>query len=230
MNEAEPKRHWREALDAYRYPVTLSAYKFRHDHQGWFLQELGLGDRGETVEFEDQFRLQGPNALEPWFEVVFWKLASQPLIRNGTTQQIARNLKENTTAEELWCKCGRYIDCDALEAKTRFREFLDLFNLRTASIATVATFPAFVDPDRFPMVDTRIAKWVSHEMDKHNQADPSGALLTRPKVKKGVLKINDFEFMTSWIQWCRHTARKLSPMEDGFPWRARDVEVAIFRA
>ena len=229
MSQVDSKKRWREALDAFRYPVSLSAYRFRHDHEGWFELELGTGDREETVGFEDQFRRQASSALEPWFEVVFWKLASQPLIRYGTTQRIAKNLAENTTAEELWRECIRYVDCDASEAKTRFREFSDLFNLTTDSIATVATFAAFMDPDRFPMIDTRLAKWVSAEMDKHNHADPAGPQLVRPKLKdKGVLKMNDFPFMTSWIQWCRHTARKLSPMEDALRWRARDVEMAVF--
>jgi hypothetical protein len=81
------------------------------------------------------------------------------------------------------------------------------------------------------MVDTRIAKWVSVEMDKHNQTDPLGPQLIRPKLrKKGVLKMNDFEFMTSWIQWCRRTAEKLASTDDGLHWRARDVEMAVFRA
>jgi hypothetical protein len=133
--------------------------------------------------------------------------------------------------EELWRKCSQYVACDASEAKTRFREFVDLFGLsKPFSIATVATFPAFMDPDRFPMVDTRIAKWVSHEMDKHNLADPTGALLTHPTSKKGVLKMHDFDFMFSWTQWCRHTAQKLTLLEDGFRWRARDVEMAVFQA
>jgi len=51
---------------------------------------------------------------------------------------------------------------------------------------------------------------------KHNLADPTGALLMRPKPKKGALKMNDFDFMISWIQWCRHTAQKLTLLEDGF--------------
>ncbi len=231
MSRVESKNRWREALAAYRYPVSLSAYQFRSDHEGWFKQGLGAGDREETVRFEDRFRRQASSALEPWFEVVFWKLASQPLIKSGTTQRIATKLAENTTAEELWRKCNRYVDCDASEAETRFREFLDLFDLRTDSIATVATFPAFMDPERFPMVDTRIAKWVSHETDKHNQADPVGPQLIRPKLRdKGVLKMNDFEFMTHWVLWCRNTAHKLTLMQDGFNWRPRDVEMAVFRA
>jgi hypothetical protein len=105
MKQVASKDRWREALDAYRYPVSLPAYKFRHHHEGWFKQEFNAGDRDETVGFEYQFRRQASKALEPWFEVVFWKLGSQFQIRNGTTQRIAKNLAEHTTAEELWRRC-----------------------------------------------------------------------------------------------------------------------------
>jgi hypothetical protein len=70
-------------------------------------------------------------------------------------------------------------------------------------------------------------------MDKHNRADPTGVLLVRPRFlnnRNTVLKMNDFDFMTSWVQWCRHTAQKLTQREDGFRWRARDVEMAVFWA
>jgi hypothetical protein len=188
VTSAESKNRWREALDTYRYPVSLSAYKFRYDHEGWFKKELAAGDREETVGFEDQVRRQAPSALEAWYEVVFWKVASQPLIRNGTTQRIARNLAGKTAAEELWRKLSQYVDCDASEAKMRFREFIDLFDLQTDSIATVATFPAFMDPDRFPMIDTRIASWVSQEIDKHNGADPTGHPPDAPEAQEGRLE------------------------------------------
>jgi hypothetical protein len=183
MTPDESKNRWRESLDAYRYPVSLSGYKFRHDHEGWFKRELAAGDRGETVGFEDH-RRQAPIALEAWYEVVFWKLASQPLIRNGTTQRLAGK----TAAQELWRKCSQYVDCHASEAKMRFRKIIDLFDLQTDSIATVATFPAFMDPDRFPMVDTRIAKWVSHELDQTQPGRPDRRPTDAPEAQERCLK------------------------------------------
>ena len=38
--------------------------------------------------------------------------------------------------------------------------------------------------------------------------------------------MSDFDFMTQWVKWCQHTAEKLTKLTDGFPWRARDVEMA----
>jgi hypothetical protein len=137
---------------------SVRLYKFRVEHNGWFELALREGDRQETIGFEDYFRRHAPDQLEPWFEVIFWKLASQKMMRNGTTQRIARNLTENTTAADLWRKCEEYIRCDASKSKAQLIEFYSPFGLCTDSIATVATFPAFKDPDRFLMIDTRICE------------------------------------------------------------------------
>ena len=121
-----------------------------------------------------------------------------------------------------------------IRRRTRFEVLHRLFSLRSRSIATVATFPAFLDPDRFPMVDTRIAKWVGRTMDAHNRVDPLGPQLISAKsmnVKGAVLTMSDFDFMCAWTHWCRHAATKLTDRSSGgFVWRARDVEMAVFRA
>jgi hypothetical protein len=70
-------------------------------------------------------------------------------------------------------------------------------------------------------------------MGKHNQADPSIVPLVRPKFlgsSATVLKLNDFDFMTAWVLWCRQTAEKLTRRDGDFLWRARDVEMAVFWA
>jgi hypothetical protein len=226
---------WTDTLESYRYPVDLREYQFRDDHNGWFQRKLAAGDRQETVEFEGYFRRHAPCALEPWFEVVFWKLANQYRFRNRTTQRIVQHLTEKTTPGELWHKCSEYVHCASVsEANARFTEFSILFGLKTDSIATIATFPAFLDPARYPMVDNRVAKWVGAAMHEHNRIDPTGAQLVRPKIldrpNQTALKMDDFEFMASWVQWCRHTAKKLTRLTISFQWRARDVEMAVFRA
>lgn len=225
---------WKATLDDFRYRVDLREYRFRAEHEGWFEVAMITGGREETMAFEERFRRHAPCALEPWFEVIFWKLASQKQIRNGTSQRIARYLAENRTAGELWQRCGEYLQCGSdSDARTRFEAFLKLFGLATDSIAVVATFPAFMDPNRFPMVDTRIARWVGAVSETHNRADPSGVMLVRPRFLDStstVLKMNDFDFMRTWVRWCRHTADKLTRSERGHHWRARDVEMAVFRA
>ena len=231
----KPEAHeWKAVLDSYKYPVDLREYAFRTTHKGWFERTTGKGGREETIAFEEDFRRHAPDALEAWFEVVFWKLASQRQNRNRTTQAIADHLPKHTTAGELCRTCGEYVHSRSeSEARTRFEAFHALFGLRTDSIATVATLPAFMDPNRFAMVDTRIAKWVGVAMHDHNISDPSGVQLVRPKFldsKNTVLKMSDFDFMATWIRWCRYNAEKLTRLGNGFTWRARDVEMAVFCA
>jgi hypothetical protein len=225
---------WKAVLDAYSYPVDLREYRFRAGHQGWFERNTGNGRREATIAFEEIFRRHAPNALESWFEVVFWKLATQRLVRNGTTHRIEEHLSKHTTAGELWDTCIEYVQSRTeSEAQERFERFHKLFGMKTDSIATVATFPAFVDPERFVMVDTRIANWVGAEMHAHNINDPSGVQLVRPRFLDStntVLKMSDLDFMCTWAKWCRRTAEKLTLLTDGFTWRARDVEMAVFRA
>ena len=50
-----------------------------------------------------------------------------------------------------------------------------------------------------------------------------------PALKAGVLTESHWRFIESWITWCRFTARKLSQRTES-PWRARDVEMAVFTA
>lgn len=225
---------WRAALDRYSYPVNLREYQFRAEHPGWFERTTGSGSRDATIAFEDQFRREASYALEAWFEVVFWKLANYPQIRNGTTHAVVTYLSRHATASELWDRCCEYMESPtAPEARARFEVLLRIFGMKTPSIAVVATFPAFIDPGRFAMIDTRIAKWVGMAMQKHNSGDPSGAQLARPRFlnsKQTVLQMNDFEFMLSWVRWCRYTSGKLSRLTVGFEWRPRDVEMAVFQA
>jgi hypothetical protein len=43
------------------------------------------------------------------------------------------------------------------------------------------------------------------------------------------LTIFDYPFYEQWIQWCRSKANQLSRLSY-FPWRARDVEMAVTTA
>ena len=225
-------RVWMDALDAYRYSVDLRQYRFRFAHNGWFERNIVKGDREETIAFEEHFRRHASRYLEPWFEVVYWKLGSQPQVRNGTTQRIAAHLSRTTTAIELWDRCNEYLQSQSnSEARARFVTFHNLFGLKTDRIPVVATFPAFMDPESFAMVDNRIADWVRGAMDEHNNSDPTGVQLTQPlKTTRTSLAMEDFDFMIAWVNWCRHTALKLTRLSEGFRWRARDVEMTAFCA
>lgn len=71
----------RQALLAYCYPIAPGraisfANRIGVTHP-WFHFELTGGTRAETIGFESRFRAYGPDAIEAWFEVIFWKFSSQ---------------------------------------------------------------------------------------------------------------------------------------------------------
>jgi hypothetical protein len=69
---------WRSASDEYSYRVDLHGYRFRTEHEGWFELAMISGGRDDTIAFEKRFRQNAPFALQPWFEVIFWKLGKGP--------------------------------------------------------------------------------------------------------------------------------------------------------
>jgi hypothetical protein len=183
------------------------------------------------MEFEAHFRKHASESIEPWLEVVFWKMCTQPITRvNKITRRMIEHFKESDiTPGSLWSACNRYIENPT---RQHFASIRTLLGLTSQSIALAATFPAFLGPDLFPMVDTRVAKWAGHCLVVHNAVEPSGLQLIRPRYvdnKQSVLTMGDFTFMESWVLWCRHTARKLTA-HTSIEWRARDVEMAVFNA
>ena len=96
-------------------------------------------------------------------------------------------------------------------------------------IATAATFPAFLDPYNFPMVDTQVAKWARNNRKDHSYSSVGGPNLREPSNGKGVLFLRHWDFVESWIEWCRYTRDILNESsEPKRKWRARDVEMAVF--
>ena len=97
----------------------------------------------------------------------------------------------------------------------------------------MATFPAFVCPERFPMVDRQVAKWVVHYVTTHpGQAESSILAAPSPSFvarRKTTLTMNgDSDCIRAGFEWCRRAANVLKDVS-GFAWRARDVEMAAFQ-
>jgi len=176
------------------------------------------------MAFENYFRASGRSAIGPWAEVVFWKMFSQGGRAHIQTSE-ALDRWQYTQPERLWTALHAYVEHPTKEA---FDSFRSLFGFRTKVIAIVATFPAFAAPDRFPMVDKQIARWVRSHFAEQNAADPMGPHLV-PRPHEYGLSMADFTFMQQWTAWCRNTARKLVALTD-VEWRARDVEMAVFQA
>ena len=167
---------WKTALDKYRYLVDLKHFTGTREHQNWFNLENRPGDRLQTMGFEARFREHAGHHLEVWGEVVFWKLYTMGLVRNGTTQKV---LDLGVPPDELWSACTDYIENGSKESFRTFRSKL----FPTSVVATAATFPAFICPERFPMVDKQITRWASKNGHLHRYSGVGGG---RSRVRPGV--------------------------------------------
>ena len=216
---------WEEALDSYRYPVDLTDFADAPKHGGWFGLNVAPGDPLQTMGLETRFRQQARDHLAAWAEVVFWKLYSGP--KHIAVTNATRLLGSDVSAADLWSSCGGYIANPNIETFRAFRS--KLFGQRV--VATAATFPAFICPEKFPMVDTQITHWARKNGHRHGYSRLGGPDIEHaPELRPGsVLKESHWPFVESWIAWCRFTAWRLS-QSTGRAWRARDVEMAVFTA
>ena len=222
---------WENALSKYRYPdrgdgrLDLARFADAQDYRdcGWFEWSVDEGNLENTKAFELRFRELGPYNLEAWAEVVFWKLYTIPPGRQKTTRQV---LASRVTAAELWQHCTNYVEKPSPQLFRDFREKL----FQDPVVATAATFPAFICPEKFPMVDKQVTKWAKTEGTKHNYAAIGGPSLSCvPELGKGGLRESHWAFVESWIEWCQFTAGILNRLTECH-WRARDVEMAVFTA
>ena len=217
---------WKQARDAYCYPVNLKKFTDAAEYPDWFKENIKPGDRRQTMDFEAKFREHGQDNLKAWGEVAFWKNYKRRAAANRITKKNV--LARRISAIDLWSKCNDYIENPCLESFRAFRELL----FKTPVVATAATFPAFVCPEKFPMVDKLITRWALEHGAEHGY--PGGPALTCvPDLSSGeVLQESHWPFVESWIRWCQCTARELDKLEilTGETWRARDVEMAVFAA
>ena len=211
---------WKHALEEYRYPVDLRRFDGASRNPGWFELNICPGNRTQTESFETRFREQAPHHLEAWAEVVFWKLDSGG--RGFAATQARRLLDPNrpVSASELWSSCMAYLDQPGRTTFSAFRKML----FTTPAVATAATFPAFICPEKFPMVDTQIARWVREHGGQHGYRGDIGRVPSAATINE-----SHWPFVDSWMAWCRTMAAELS-RRTGFSWRARDVEMAVFTA
>ncbi len=175
--------------------------------------------------FERRFRDKAWKHREAWGEVVFWKLYTTPLARNRTTQRVLDRVHD-VDANELWTLCMGYVENPCRGSFSAFRE--KLFD--TARVATAATFPAFLCPQRFPMVDIQVTRWAKKNGPSQGYSSVGGPdLLCVPDLRGEQVMESHWPFVESWIKWCQFTAGELT-RRTGCVWRARDVEMAVFTA
>ena len=127
----------------------------------------------------------------------------------------------------MWAACTNFVEAGS---RTAFEELQTQLLVSRGSIPVVATFPAFMRPDRFPMVDRWIANWVVEYLKEYpgeagGLVPPSESFL---RGKRTTLTVPaDWPFYASWTEWCRAAARILADCT-GSLWRARDVEMVAF--
>ena len=237
---------WKNALNRHNYPAKLADYQYANNFGGFFKQESS-GDRDSTIVFEDYFR-SNAQEIKVWCEVVFWKLYSQEDMGRAT-----KNTEKcwdfwtgkKITGKDLYDAANSFILvaekelCNTVNSsilkkcEDSFNKYRELWPFYKAEvIAVLATHISFLAPDRFPMVDRRVAKWVNSHLDRFNKKDPNGPQLIKSQygqTKATVLTMVDFDFYLHWIRWTQHMANKLSQQTE-IKWRARDVEMAVFTA
>lgn len=215
---------WTRALNDYNYRVRLPDYKRSREFPGYFTRGIP-GDRASTIDFEDYFRASSELSIGPWVEVAFWKLCGQKRRFEARVDQLVDHLREQgVTASELRGAVDLFI---AKPTKVNLSVMRALLGIKAPVLALALTYPAFVDPDQFPMVDTNTARWVSANAETYSKS--AAKKLTPFDGGRSSLHDNDFDSYLNWVQWCRETAANLTT-RTGTRWRARDVEMAVFTA
>ena len=224
---------WEEALRAFCYPVALTDFEDAHQYPNWFEEDVPHGDLCETKMFEDRFRRLARYELTAWYEVVYWKMYRMDfedrrtgmIVRDQTTRQVINRIGGNRTAELLRAKCDQYMRSESLKSFIDFQKML----VSGSGVAIAATFPAFLDPQNFPIVDKHVATWAACNGQQHSYAKCGGPdLFTyQGSIAGKTIEIDHWRFVESWYAWCRFTAKKLSELSNR-RWRARDVEMAVF--
>ena len=154
------------ALAQYQYPVDLTRFTGVQEHPGWFNLNIEPEDRLQTMRFEARFRKQARHHLKAWGEVVFWKLCTTGSARKKLTQQV---LDSKVPPDTLWSACTDYIESGSMESFKALRNRL----FRNTGVATTATFPAFICPERFPMVDRQVTRWANENGHLHRYSGGS---------------------------------------------------------
>jgi hypothetical protein len=226
---------WVQALQGYYYPVDLRT--FQSPRPGSFDFTI-QGDRASTMDFEARFRAKASTSLDVWYEVLYWKFYSDPRFRSAHVERARTRIEASgVTADSLWAPCKQVhanLEADPPAAREALRQ-LNAYFFSGTGIAAAWTFVAFAYPVDTPMIDSWVADWVfdaPHELLRTDCGDHLARPSRRFRGPSGhrTLALSHFEtFVLGWIRWTRCLAKKLTA-ESGQHWRARDVEMAVYRA
>jgi hypothetical protein len=118
--------------------------------------------------------------------------------------------------------------CDALRHLQKDPNWKNFDVLRkscgqTSAFAVPLTFLVFSDSTRFPLADRHIADWWSENQPGKSQFEREAE---SGRIKPGA---GSWTAYLAWVDFCRNHASRLSEVT-GEPWRARDVEMAVWMA
>ena len=232
-NEPRPDQNilsWTSALEEYSYPVNLIEYRHIKNFPGYFVKRIE-GNRVSTIEFENYFRKNALERIQVYYEVIFWKLYSRIVKHNELASNIMDSMVNRMQQLEVDpAELFYRIETFAKEPTLRnFQDFRALLGLKkeNGTLAIASTFPAFVDPVNFPIMDVNVANWVNSNLSEHNLNRKVN--LSKFEFSAGSLQDNNFPSYINWAHWCRETASLLTKKTHD-EWRARDVEMAVFAA
>jgi hypothetical protein len=215
---------WVKALNAYCYPVDLRKYGRASQFPGFFKIEI-VGERNSTVAFETLYQQTAQENMPRFFEVVYWKLYSQPNRREEATNRIVNFVQnKGIRSEELWNAIRRFLDNPAIPNLKQIRKLL---GIKASVLAVPLTLCALADPQKFPMIDNQVAVWVNSNASTHNDKRKNKLSVFKKKYK--VIKDDDFPSYLDWVEWCREVAQILTKLTER-EWQTRDVEMAVFTA
>jgi len=226
---------------------TRIDYKEKHkdigldvsSHKGYF--RLHGNDLGANAALETHFQVHAQKSLEAYYEIMFWK---EPMIFRAA-RMIYNMMEKNTPPAEIF-KAGEAF-VEGLDQKS-FKHFTELCGIKGTGLAVPSAILCFINPDKMPIVDMWVARWVNahHQEyeglmpfdDFNNQClrkqevmreNAEMAEQERQTVPYPIVRANDFESYRKWILWTREYAKVLTS-HTKTKWRARDVEMAVFTA
>lgn len=177
------------------------------------------------IEPQPSLTKLGPRSLKPTSAVGDSALLGERTGRVGDSraERMIEDLRDfGPSAPRMWAACWDFVASGKREA---FKDLQTSLFIVAGGIPVAATFPAFMAPERFPMVDSWIAKWVLRYHDAY-PADPAAVHLVAPSEpftsgrRKTLVASADWKFYCGWIEWCRAAASVLSENTDFLGVRA----------
>src|SRR5208337_2190840 len=219
---------WIDSLAKYGYSAYLSKFQYKEALTEGFTNPSFTAEinNKNLKEFENAFRkITNKDQFAKYSiigEVCFWKLFTKSDPHNPTNK-LLNHIKFKYNFQKF-CLALRNLEKNpTLEYFKKFRLACNQPN----GFAVPITFLSFYNPEKYPMADAVIAHWWNKNKDKYgyNKSPnflPDGIISGFPDFVE-----NNWKVYLIWSDFCQEYAQNLT-RKSKIPWRARDVEMAIF--